>query len=175
MERTLKRTPPSSCWRIRGDWRPGAAGAPGGGVFLLGGGWGGGGGGGGGRPGRWFFLLGRWLASFPGDKQEEIRARMGLAGSEAWEKPPRIFSSLLQQGRLPRSERVLWAEFLGLEPPVAVFAAQMDCAGDSAWLYAAPGMPERFIRDLAEQPGHALDSSGKILERTFGLPDPLRL
>jgi hypothetical protein len=66
---------------------------------------------------------------------------------------------------------------------VPIYAARLDCHGDSAWIYASPGMPLHFVLAAGERSGYQLDSMGsdKIVtlasgSKTAPIPlPPLRL
>jgi hypothetical protein len=98
------------------------------------------------RKGAW---LGMWFSK--GKRENVLREKIGLPGEVEWGALPQGFSSLLHQGRIAHTERVLCARFLGSVPPVSVFAAQFDCRGDSAWIYFAPDMPISFSKKLNAQ------------------------
>jgi hypothetical protein len=61
---------------------------------------------------------------------------------------PQIFGSMVHQGRIPGSERILTETFLGLETNVPVFSVQVDCHGDTGWVYAAPKMRKEWAKNF---------------------------
>jgi hypothetical protein len=122
------------------------------------------------RKGRW---MGLWMGS--GEKGE-LQAKFQLPEKENWGELPKVFASLLQQGRIPFSERVLRGRFLGLAVSAPIFAAAFDCRGDSAWLYASPEMTVDFASALNKR-DYALKSEGseKIILSNRGWQRPLRM
>jgi len=132
---------------------------------------------------RVYFRRGRWIGSMPIGSWNGpgwLESDLSLPGAAAGSSPlPPEFSSLLRQKRFEGSERILAREFAGL--PLAatatVYAAQYDCRGDSAWIYASAGVDRAFGLALARQAGWKADSSGDELE-VFALPPaptPFRL
>jgi hypothetical protein len=109
-----------------------------------------------------FFRKGPWLGELTGFArgEEGLHSKLQLPGDENWGDLPEAFASLLHQGRLDHSERVITDFFLGLPVPVPVFAARFDCHGDSAWVYSSPDMPLYFVLAAGDRPGYHLDSIG---------------
>lgn len=131
------------------------------------------------RRDRVFFRKGCWLGALSafGKGREWLQTRLQLPGDGEWGAFPGFFPSLLHQERIPHSERIIFERFLGIRTPLPVFTAGINCHGDSAWIYAVPGMPANFARKLADRPGYRIDSAGK---ETFVIADsgwdyPLRL
>jgi hypothetical protein len=129
------------------------------------------------RKGPW---LGEWVGTPSGseDAAASVQSKLQLPGPENWGALPEAFSSLLHQGRIYHSERILISRFLGVAIPVPVFTARFDCHGDSAWIYSSPGMPQSVAFIAGEREGYTLDSvkSEKIiLSRPGGKMPPLRL
>ncbi len=125
------------------------------------------------RDGRVFFRAGRWLGTSTQLGREDLRSKLDLPHG-GW-GTPELFASMIHQGRISHSERVLF-EFLGTNPPVPVFSVQLDCHGDSAWIYASPGMPDLFASEIAHRPGYSMDSaSGVAVGGDSGAMDPIRL
>lgn len=124
-----------------------------------------------------FFQNGRWLGMWKGRDRtrEKLEASLHLPGNQEWGRVPEAFSSILHQGRIPRSERVLMGRFLGFNIPVPVFAARFDCRGDSAWIYSSPGMPARFADSVVGGYRTELSGKKKILVADSGWMGPVRL
>jgi hypothetical protein len=106
------------------------------------------------RRGRWIGALDAW--SWKGG--EWFAGKLELPGTVATGNLPEIFGSLLHQDRLPGSERVLTGEFMGRSIKVPVYAMKVDCRGDTALLYAAPGLQVEFAEGLASLPGWGVDT-----------------
>ncbi len=124
------------------------------------------------RKGTW---LGEWLGS--GKGPDGLRSKLQLPGSEDWGALPEGFASLLHQGRIYQSERVVMGNFLGLSESAPIFTARFDCRGDSAWIYSSPRMPLNFAFEAGKRSGYRLDSSGaeKTVTSKPGWKSPLRL
>ena len=124
-----------------------------------------------------FFQNGHWLGMWKGQDRtrEKLQASLHLPGNQEWGRLPEAFSSILHQGRILRSERVLMGRFLGFTISVPVFAARFDCRGDSAWIYSSPGMPFHFADSVVG--GYRTDLSGKrkIVVADSGWMGPVRL
>lgn len=94
---------------------------------------------------------------------------------------PDLFGSMVHQDRIPGSERILTRTFLGFQTEVPVFSVQVDCHGDTAWVYASPGMrrgrAESFMARLARLPGWQADTVASGLELSQNSPElpPLTL
>ena len=125
------------------------------------------------RKGRWIGMLDAW--SWKGG--EWFDAALELPGGAPMGAQPGLFGAMLHGGRIRGSERVLHDAFLGLKPPVTVYAVRMECGGDSAWLYAAPGMGRAFAVAVLATPGWRPDTSGRTLTLHRELADwaPARL
>jgi hypothetical protein len=130
---------------------------------------------------RVYFRRGRWIGAMHAESWNgpgALESDLSLPGSPAGSAPlPREFSSLLRQKRFEGTERILVREFAGVSLPAVVYAAQYDCRGDSAWIYASAGLDRAFGLALARAPGWKADSSGEDLE-VFALPPaptPFRL
>jgi hypothetical protein len=125
-----------------------------------------------------FFRNGKWVGLLPLEMRVEkpwFQSCLSLPESAGWETLPSAFASLLHAGRISGSERVLTRRFLGQIPPVSVLSIQLDCHGDSAWIYVAPGMPKGFAENLIKL-GFNRDSSHSLAVSRKS-PDfpPLRL
>jgi hypothetical protein len=72
---------------------------------------------------------------------------------------PRQFASLLHQGRVEGSERILTREFMGIPFRGRVYAARLNCQGDTAWVYASPDLKTEFGFRAARALNGNLDSS----------------
>lgn len=130
---------------------------------------------------RVYFLRGRWIGGmdldeWPGMPRLEANLSVPSRGREDGVLPAH-FSSLLHHGRIAGTERILHDAFLGRTPPTPVYAVQMDCHGDTAWLFAAYGIPPTFGRGIAESLGGTVDSlsGSRYLEIHAATPAPLRL
>lgn len=63
-------------------------------------------------------------------------------------EPPAIFSWLLQSGKIPNSERVVWGSLWSRSSTLPVFTAQYRCQDERAWIFICPGGDVR--RDFSE-------------------------
>lgn len=106
------------------------------------------------RRGKWIGGVDAW--SWKGG--DWFTPRLTLPGPQPTSHLPETFGSLLQQDRIPGSERILTGEFMGRAVSDPVFAMKADCRGDTAWVYAAPRMPAGFAESLARQPGWGVDT-----------------
>jgi hypothetical protein len=106
------------------------------------------------RRGRWIGALDAW--SWKGSGW--ITRSLSLPGVPDSEGGPEIFGSMVHQGRIAGSERVLTGEFMGLASAGAVFAIQVECHGDTAWVYASPALKMDFAESLAKQMGWGVDT-----------------
>jgi hypothetical protein len=106
------------------------------------------------RRGRWIGALDAW--SWKGG--EWYAGHLALPDAPVPGNMPDVFGSLLHQDRFAGSERVLTGEFMGLPLKDAVYAMQVDCRGDTAWVYASPRVKTDFAESLARQPGWDLDT-----------------
>ncbi len=61
--------------------------------------------------------------------------------------PPGIFSWLLQSGKVPGSERVVWGSLWSQPSPLPVFTAQYRCGDELAWVLICPGGD--LVRDFS--------------------------
>jgi hypothetical protein len=131
------------------------------------------------RRDRVFFRKGCWLGalSASGTGRERLQARLQLPGDGEWGALPGFFPSLLHQDRIPHSERIILDRFLGIRTPLPVFTAGINCHGDTAWIYAALGMPADFALKMTDRPGYRKYSSGKetLIIVDSGWDHPLRL
>ena len=125
------------------------------------------------RRGRWIGILDAW--SWKGASW--IGSALALPGDAPFATVPEVFGSLLHQGRMPGSERVLSGEFMGRDIAATVFAVQADCRGDTALIYAARGLKTDFARALAGRPGWGLDTAAGHFEvfSEFSELAPVRL
>ena len=128
-----------------------------------------------------FFRKSNWVGIHTAQSGEDGRAallaKLSLPGGGDWGGLPRIYGSFLQQGRIPRTERVLLNRFNGVAVSKPVFAAQLDCHGDSAWLYVSPAQPRDLYEEFSRLTGYHLDSSqgSKTLTSDSGWGFPIRL
>lgn len=105
------------------------------------------------RRGNWLIVTDAWSWK-SGDVFEQA---LSLPGAALPTGIPRIFGSMVHQGRIPGSERLATGAFLGIPTGVRVYAVQVDCHGDTAWVYAAPdlrrGAAKTFTERLARLSG----------------------
>lgn len=112
------------------------------------------------RRGRWIGMVDAWEWKGEG----WLESGLSLPGNPLGGGAPSAFESLLQQGRLSGSERILTGDFLGMKTRRLVFSVQVDCYGDTAWLYAAPELSRQFGDSLARLPGWQVDSTERDLQ-----------
>ena len=116
------------------------------------------------------FRRGRWIGAvdfWSWKRGDWFEQALALPDAPIPDGIPELFGSLLHQGRIAGSERILTDAFMGQSVHVPVFAVKIDCRGDTAWLYAAPGLQAEFARALGRGSGWGLDSvpgGGKTLE-----------
>jgi hypothetical protein len=113
------------------------------------------------RRGRWVGAVEAWAWKGMAELEEGLSVPGTVAGTAG--TLPRAFGSLLHQGRIEGSERILTREFLGLPLSERVFAARMECQGDTAWIYASPSLARAFGLRLARERNARVDSSGRDL------------
>lgn len=126
---------------------------------------------------RVYFRRGRWIGAMhaaawsgPGALENGLSLPGAPAGATP---PPPGFASLVRQKRFEGSERILTREFAGLPLNAPVYAAQYDCRGDTAWIYASPALERSFGLALARSAGWKADSSSEDLEVFAVPPAPL--
>ncbi len=122
------------------------------------------------RRGKWLILTDAWSWK-NGDIFEQA---LSLPGAPLPTGIPRLFGSMVHQGRIPGSERVLGDRFLGLHIDVPVFSVQVDCHGDTARVYASPRLrgdaAQAFTDQLARL--HGWQARGTASERRFFQESP---
>lgn len=107
------------------------------------------------------FRRGRWIGavdSWSWKKGEWFARSLALPDAPVPDGLPAAFGSLLHQARIPGSERILTGTFMGAPVSVPVYAVKVDCRGDTAWVYAAPGLADDFAAALARVPGWQRDT-----------------
>lgn len=83
----------------------------------------------------------------------------GVAIGSAYAVPPQ-FASLLHQGRVEGSERILTGEFMGLRFQGRVYAVRLNCEGDTSWVFASSDLGRDFGFRVAKALNGNVDSSG---------------
>jgi hypothetical protein len=122
---------------------------------------------------RFWLRLGRWIVVREETMQDEPQrhfGRLSLPGAVPG-RLPGAFASLLHRGRIPGSERVQTGAFLGIPVTVAVLSARADCRGDTAWVYAAPGLRRAFATEVARLSGWRADTLDAGIWMTSGTPE----
>ena len=82
----------------------------------------------------------------------------GVPMGNPYALPPQ-FASLMHQGRMEGSERILTGEFVGLPFQGRVYAVRMNCQGDTAWVFASAHLTREFGMRAATALKGNLDSS----------------
>lgn len=145
------------------------------------------------RRSRVCFRRGRWIGSVPAWSWKGTSwydSALALPGGAPTGELPDAFGAMLQQDRVPGSERVLAREVLGGAIKAPALAVALDCRGDTAWLYAAPSGPpvpaalrplgwrevsgdaDLFLRENPDLPPASLRFSGRGVVAVEGCFDP---
>jgi hypothetical protein len=102
------------------------------------------------------FRRGRWIGVIDAGSWKGVtwfENALALPGAASAVGIPAVFGSLLQQGRLPGSERILTREFLGIKTEARIFTVRVECRGDTSLVYASPDLQFSFADALLQQPG----------------------
>ncbi len=107
------------------------------------------------------FRRGRWIGavdSWSWKKGEWFARALAVPDAPVPDGIPGVFASMLHQNRVPGSERILTEVFMGVPIEVPVYALKLDCRGDTAWVYAAPGLDAAFASEWGNAPGWSQDT-----------------
>lgn len=107
------------------------------------------------------FRRGRWIGavdSWSWKKGDWFARALAMPDAPVPDGIPPVFGSLLHRNRVPGSERILTQAFMGHPVDGPVYAVKVDCRGDTAWLYAAPGLDPAFAAAFTPASGWTRDT-----------------
>ena len=113
---------------------------------------------------RAYFRRGQWVGAMPIGSWRgitELVNALSLPGVPMGSPYalPDAFASLLHQGRVEGSERILTREFMGIPFEGRVYAVRLNCQGDTAWVFASAHLTREFGFRVGKALKGSLDSS----------------